>query len=100
MAPPTSTEFPFPVELLTEIVKQLPTSDQRTLSLASQLTRTHVIPLTFGNLQYTGEVAPKIQNIHQASQGVKDAIRFVPALPFHRAFLKFVHQKSRAEISI
>ena len=75
MAP--SPDLPFPVELLTEIVKFLPIQDQRTLSLASWVTRIYTIPFTFGILQYTGEVAPKIQKIHQASQRVKDVIRFV-----------------------
>jgi hypothetical protein len=78
-------DFPFPVELLTEIVKLLPTPDQRTLSLTSHVTRIYTIPFAFGNLQYTGKVAPKIRNIHQASQGVKDVIRFVKivsVLPF------------------
>lgn len=44
MAP--SPDFSFPVELLTEIVKLLPTPDQRTMSLTSQLTRIYAIPST------------------------------------------------------
>jgi hypothetical protein len=102
MAP--SPDFPFPVELLTEIVKLLPTPDQRALSLTSQVTRIYSIPFAFRDLQYTGEVVPKIQNIHQASQGVKDVIRFVKirfCSSFSPDILKRrVQQKGRTKIQV
>jgi hypothetical protein len=102
MAP--SPDFPFPVELLTEIVKLLPTPDQRALSLTSQVTRIYSIPFAFRDLQYTGEVVPKIQNIHQASQGVKDVIRFVKfrfCSSFSPNILKRrVQQKGRTKIQV
>jgi len=72
-----SPDLPFPVELLTEIVKLLPIQDQRSLCLTSQVTRIYTIPFAFRKLQYTGKVAPKIRDIHQASQGVKEVIRLV-----------------------
>ncbi|KIM43360.1 hypothetical protein M413DRAFT_69374 [Hebeloma cylindrosporum] len=86
MAP--SPDFPLPLELLTEIVKLLPTQDQRTLSLASQVTRIYSIPFAFRNLRYTEQVVSKILKIHQASQGVKDVIRFVSTLSSQRTLLK------------
>jgi len=80
MAP--SPDLPFPVELLTEIVKLLPIQDQRSLCLTSRVTRIYTIPFAFRKLQYTGEVAPKLRKIHQASQGVKEVIKFVKFVLF------------------
>lgn len=71
-----SSELPFPVELLREIIKLLSTEDQQTLSLVSQLTRSETIPFIFGHLSYSGsKVLSKVRNMNQARKEVKEVVK-------------------------
>jgi len=72
--------IPLPLELLTDIIQLLPLSDQRSLSLTSQLTRKLALRFIFGQLRYTESVATKIRNIHLAGEDVKAAVTFVSFL--------------------
>ena len=70
-------DFPLPLELLCEIIKLLPLTDIQTLSLASRLTRSQAIHFIFGHLRYSGDIPPKVRNIHQAGNDVKAVITCV-----------------------
>ena len=67
-------EFPLPLELLYEIMKLLPITDLKTLSLASRLTRSQAIHFIFRHLRCMHDLR-KVRNIHQAGKDVKAVIK-------------------------
>ena len=82
-----------PVELFAEIINFLPPTDQRTLTLVSRLTRKLALESVFGQLRFTGKITPKIRDIHQARDDVKEVIKSVsfriPVKP--KLFSDFLH---------
>lgn len=72
-----TSQFPLPVELLVEVVKNLPLADQQSFSFTSRLNREVALPFIFAHLQYTEPITPKIRKIQQADKKIKGAIKSV-----------------------